>query len=55
MGVGSAVNFLIAWVLTFTAPYFINPWALNWGAKCGSLEELDELFEAKAPARKFKS
>jgi len=79
IGVGSAINFLLAWVITFTAPYFINPSALNWGAKYGwiwfgsclimfiwmffflpetkdrTLEELDELFEAKIPARKFKS
>ncbi|RYP28817.1 hypothetical protein DL767_007035 [Monosporascus sp. MG133] len=67
------------WLTTFTAPYFINPEALNWGPKYGyiwapsciiaalwiyfflpevkgrSLEEIDEMFEARVPARKFAS
>jgi hypothetical protein len=30
-GLAAAVGFLGAWVTTFTAPYFINPSALNWG------------------------
>lgn len=30
-GLASAVGFLGAWLTTFTAPYFINPSALNWG------------------------
>jgi Sugar (and other) transporter len=79
IGVGSAINFLLAWAITFSAPYFINLANLNWGAKYGwiwfvscfimatwmfwflpetkdrTLEELDELFEAHVPARKFKS
>ena len=79
IGLGSAINFLLAWAITFSAPYFINLANLNWGAKYGwiwfvscfimvawmffflpetkdrTLEELDELFEAKVPARKFKS
>jgi len=79
IGVGSAINFLLAWAITFSAPYFINLANLNWGAKYGwiwfascfimaawmffflpetkdrTLEELDELFEAQLPARKFRS
>jgi Sugar (and other) transporter len=78
-GVGSAVNFLLAWVIAFSAPYFINLAKLNWGARYGwlwfascmimtvwiffylpetkdrTLEEMDELFEARLPARKFRS
>jgi hypothetical protein len=78
IGLGSALNFLLAWAITFSAPYFINLANLNWGAKYGwiwfvscfimvawmffflpetkdrTLEELDELFEARLPARKFK-
>lgn len=34
-GLASAVGFLGAWLTTFTAPYFINPSALNWGPKYG--------------------
>lgn len=79
IGLGSALNFLLAWAITFSAPYFINLAYLNWGAKYGwiwfvscfimvawmffflpetkdrTLEELDELFEAHVPARKFRS
>ncbi|MCJ1394678.1 hypothetical protein MMC18_007558 [Xylographa bjoerkii] len=77
-GLAAAVGFLGAWVCTFTAPYFINASALNWGPKYGyiwfpsclvsaafiyfclpevkdrTLEEIDEMFEAKLPARKFR-
>ena len=77
-GLAAAIGFLGAWVCTFTAPYFINPSALNWGPKYGyiwfpsclisaafiylylpevkdrTLEEIDEMFEAKLPARKFR-
>ena len=28
-------GFFGAWLATFTAPYFINPSALNWGPKYG--------------------
>ena len=35
LGVAAAVGFLGAWLITFTAPYFINPSALNWGPKYG--------------------
>ncbi|KAK0384884.1 hypothetical protein NLU13_7362 [Sarocladium strictum] len=34
-GVAAAVGFLGAWLITFTAPYFINPSALNWGPRYG--------------------
>jgi hypothetical protein len=34
-GVASAVAFAGAWLATFTAPYFINPDALNWGPEYG--------------------
>ncbi|KAK4139408.1 uncharacterized protein C8A04DRAFT_15904 [Dichotomopilus funicola] len=77
-GLATAVGFFVAWLTTFTAPYFINPNALNWGPKYGfiwapscwvsalwvylflpevkdrTLEEIDEMFEAKLPARKFR-
>lgn len=34
-GFASAAGFLGAWLITFTAPYFINPSALNWGPRYG--------------------
>jgi SP family sugar:H+ symporter-like MFS transporter len=34
-GLASAVAFAAAWLTTFTAPYFINPEALNWGPEYG--------------------
>lgn len=34
-GFAAAIGFLGAWLTTFTAPYFINPDALNWGPKYG--------------------
>lgn len=34
-GLATAVGFFAAWLATFTAPYFINPEALNWGPKYG--------------------
>ncbi|KAI0160245.1 general substrate transporter [Xylariaceae sp. FL1272] len=35
--VGSAISlgYLLAWLTSFTSPYFINPEYLNWGAKYG--------------------
>ncbi|KAI9687670.1 MAG: hypothetical protein M1820_010401 [Bogoriella megaspora] len=78
-GLAAAVGFLGAWLATFTAPYFINPDALNWGPKYGyiwfpscmvaalfvfffmpevkdrTLEEINEMFEMRIPARKFAS
>ncbi|CAI4214037.1 unnamed protein product [Parascedosporium putredinis] len=77
-GLAAAVGFLGAWITTFTAPYFINPSALNWGPRYGfiwapscliaaawvffflpelkgrTLEEIDEMFYAKLPARQFR-
>lgn len=77
-GLSAAVGFLGAWLAAFTAPYFINPSALNWGPQYGyiwfpssllaaafiffclpevkgrTLEEIDEMFEARVPARKFR-
>ncbi|TKA45745.1 hypothetical protein B0A54_03430 [Friedmanniomyces endolithicus] len=77
-GLAASTGFLGAWLATFTAPYFINPDALNWGPKYGyiwvppcllaalwvyfflpevkgrSLEEIDELFERRLPARQFR-
>ncbi|CAG8981420.1 hypothetical protein HYALB_00013880 [Hymenoscyphus albidus] len=77
-GLASAIGFFMAWLTQFTAPYFINPTALNWGPRYGfiwfpssiiaaiwvffflpetkgrKLEELDEMFEARLPARKFR-
>ncbi|KAL5117086.1 hypothetical protein ACEQ8H_005045 [Pleosporales sp. CAS-2024a] len=76
-GLAAAAGFAGAWLTTFTAPYFINVQALNWGPRYGfiwfpscivaaawvffflpevknrSLEEIDEMFEARLPARKF--
>ena len=34
-GLATAIGFFAAWLTTFTAPYFINPEALNWGPKYG--------------------
>lgn len=76
-GLAAAAGFCGAWLVTFTAPYFINPAAMNWGPRYGfiwfpscvisatwvffflpevrnrTLEEIDEMFEARLPARKF--
>lgn len=76
-GLAAAVGFAGAWLTTFTAPYFINPAALDWGPRYGyiwfpscvvaatwvffflpevknrTLEEIDEMFDARLPARKF--
>jgi hypothetical protein len=78
-GLAAAVGFFFAWLTTFTAPYFINAAALNWGPRYGfiwfpscviaatwvffflpevknrTLEEIDEMFEQRLPARKFKT
>ncbi|KAH7145810.1 MFS transporter [Dactylonectria estremocensis] len=78
-GLATSISFLGAWLTTFTAPYFINPDALNWGPKYGyiwapscfigalwtllylpetqnrTLEEITEMFEARVPARKFRT
>ncbi|EJU05944.1 general substrate transporter [Dacryopinax primogenitus] len=79
LGVSACVGFIQGWLAVFTAPYFINPDALNWGPKYGyiwfpsctitaivtwwvmpetkdrTLEELDEMFALRLPARKFKN
>lgn len=34
-GVAASAGFLGAWLITFTAPYFINPSSLNWGPRYG--------------------
>ncbi|KAK3378970.1 general substrate transporter [Lasiosphaeria ovina] len=76
-GFSTAIGFLGAWLIVFTAPYFINPAELNWGPKYGyiwfgscfvsaiwlflylpetknrTLEEIDEMFQARILARKF--
>lgn len=36
-GLAAAVGFAGAWLATFTAPYFINPEALNWGPEYGKI------------------
>ncbi|KAK7432157.1 hypothetical protein QQZ08_001102 [Neonectria magnoliae] len=77
-GLAAAVGFLGAWLITFTAPYFINPSSLNWGPRYGyiwcpscilaaawvyfflpevkgrTLEEIDQMFNEKLPARRFR-
>lgn len=76
-GLAASAGFVGAWLVTFTAPYFINPIALNWGPRYGfiwapscaisavwvffflpevknrTLEEIDEMFNAKLSARSF--
>ncbi|KAG4435055.1 hypothetical protein IFR05_009461 [Cadophora sp. M221] len=32
---GTSINHVIAWLIAFTMPYFINPRELNWGPKVG--------------------
>lgn len=39
-GLAAAVGFAGAWLATFTAPYFINPDALNWGPEYGTSQPL---------------
>lgn len=34
-GLAAAIGFFMAWLTQFTAPYFINPIALNWGPRYG--------------------
>ncbi|KAH7143447.1 general substrate transporter [Dactylonectria macrodidyma] len=78
-GFAAAIGFLGAWLITFTAPYFINPSSLNWGPRYGyiwfpsciisaawvffflpelkgrKLEEIDQMFNERLPARKFRT
>ena len=35
VGTASGINFLVAWLVAFFTPYFINPDQLNWGPKYG--------------------
>ncbi|KAJ5759214.1 hypothetical protein N7520_006370 [Penicillium odoratum] len=79
VGTATSLGYLLAWLVNFCTPYFINPEHMNWGAQYGyiwagsnlvcviffyffmpemkgrSLEELDEIFAARVPARNFKS
>jgi SP family sugar:H+ symporter-like MFS transporter len=45
-GIASAVAFAGAWLATFTAPYFINPDALNWGPEYGTLHLSMKLYSS---------
>ncbi|KAG4422155.1 hypothetical protein IFR04_004661 [Cadophora malorum] len=78
VGTATSLGYILAWLVGFCSPYFINPEDLNWGPKYGyiwaasnaicivfffffmpemkgrSLEELDEIFEARTPTWKFK-
>ncbi|KAI8623495.1 general substrate transporter [Xylariaceae sp. FL1651] len=77
LGIATAVGNILGWLISFTAPYFINPSSLNWGPKYGyiwtgscficvvwvwmflpevkgrTFEEINEMFDARLPARKF--
>ncbi|OAL51157.1 MFS transporter [Pyrenochaeta sp. DS3sAY3a] len=33
IGVGTGINYVFAWLTSFTTPYFLNSKELNWGAK----------------------
>ncbi|KAF2689657.1 MFS transporter [Lentithecium fluviatile CBS 122367] len=33
IGMGTGINYVFAWLTSFTTPYFINSKELNWGAK----------------------
>lgn len=33
MGLGLGIAFILSWLISFTAPYFINPENLNWGPR----------------------
>ncbi|KAF2470708.1 MFS transporter [Lindgomyces ingoldianus] len=37
IGVGTGINYVFAWLTSFTTPYFINSSELNWGAKASFL------------------
>ncbi|PQE24887.1 general alpha-glucoside permease protein [Rutstroemia sp. NJR-2017a WRK4] len=77
-GIAASISYVLGWLITFTAPYFINPGSLNWGPKYGyiwagscfigalwvwlylpevknrTFEEIDEMFKAGLPARRFR-
>lgn len=42
-GLAASVGFLGAWLGTFTAPYFINPSALDWGKSSDTTSKYLEL------------
>ncbi len=52
-GVATAMGFFLAWLATFTAPYFINPLKLNWGPKYGYIWFPSCLIAAYVPALSF--
>lgn len=78
-GTSSVILWGLAWLVSYTTPYFINPEQLNWGPKYAyiwgascvvvagwawaflpetkgrSLEQIDELFRRRVPARKFRT
>jgi hypothetical protein len=31
LGIATSIGFFLGWLVSFTAPYFINPASLNWG------------------------
>jgi MFS transporter, SP family, sugar:H+ symporter len=35
VGIANGLNFVFGWLCSFCTPYFLNPTALNWGAKYG--------------------
>jgi SP family sugar:H+ symporter-like MFS transporter len=35
VGLAQAVQYVLLWVVAYTAPYFVNPTQMNWGAKYG--------------------
>jgi SP family sugar:H+ symporter-like MFS transporter len=35
VGIANGLNFVFGWLCSFCTPYFINPTALNWGARYG--------------------
>ncbi|KAF2461165.1 general substrate transporter [Lineolata rhizophorae] len=35
LGIAIAISFFFSWLVSYTAPYFINPLELNWGPKYG--------------------
>ena len=41
-GISAGLAFVSGWLITFTAPYFINPASLNWGPKVPSHVESND-------------
>ena len=44
LGLAMAVQFLFAWLCTFTLPYFFNPQHLGWGPKIGKKTCVSSLY-----------